>query len=67
MDILRAIAARISAEPVLLRTVAGGIIAAAAIFGVTINDGALDPVIDILGLLAGILVGASARAKVTPV
>jgi hypothetical protein len=66
LDFLRAIAERISREPVLLRSVAGGIIAAAAIFGVTLQDDALDPLIDLLGLLAGILVGASARSKATP-
>ena len=54
-------------EPVLVRSVAGGIVALAAIFGVTVQDDALDPVIDIIGLLAGVLIGASARNKVTPV
>lgn len=67
MDTIRAIAARIAREPVLVRSVAGGVIALAAIFGVTLNDDSLDPIVDLLGLLAGFLVGASARARVTPV
>lgn len=67
MDFLRAIAARIAGEPVLVRTVAGGVIALAAIFGVTLNNTSLDPIVDFIGVLAGLIVSLTARAKVTPV
>lgn len=67
LDLLRALAARIAAEPVLVRSVAGGVIALVAIFGIDLDDDALDPVIDLVGLLAGLLLSVSARAKVTPV
>lgn len=67
LDFLKAALVRIHNEPVLLRTVVGGAIALLAIFGITVQDGTLDPVIDVAGLIIAFLVNASARAKVTPV
>ena len=66
LDLIRAAAQRVRDEPVLVRSVIGGGIALLAIFGITVNDSGLDSVIDVIGLLAGILVNATARQVVTP-
>jgi hypothetical protein len=67
VDYLRSILVRLHNEPVLLRSAVGAVVVLLGVFGLTVNDATLDPVIDVLAWAIAFAITASARSKVTPV
>ena len=64
---LSAILNKIRSEPVLVRSVIAGAVAALTLAGITLPDDAADKVVDAIGIIVSFALMFDARNRVTPV